>query len=264
MVKGAKGPLEKPTHYISSVYYPTKGGYFSFATKLAARANVSYGKKLQHISFAKKEIQFTDGTSITYKKLINTIPLPILIKQSDAPEEIKIAADQLSCSSVLILNVAANHIAQRSNAWLYVYDESKLSSRINFTELLAPSNAPTGKCGIQVEVYFSKYHTMQDSVERIKERVIEELIEMKLLRSAADVESIEAKWIQWANVIFDLPRREALNTILDWLATQGLRRETDDLEATTSWEEKTIVPSSPEASLFLAGRFCSVELLLDR
>lgn len=257
VVKGAEGPLDKSTHYISSVYYPAKGGYFSFTTKLAAGANVKYGKKLQHISFANREIQFTDGTRVTYEKLVNTIPLPILIKQSDAPAEIKVAADQLSCSSVLIINVAATHVTQRSNAWLYVYDEDKLSSRINFTELLAPGNAPTGKTGIQVEVYFSRYYPMQDSMESIKARVIEELIEMQLLQSVQQVESVETNWVQWANVIFDLPRREALDTILNWLATQGLRREADDLQAITDWEAKPADSASAftKATLFLAGRF---------
>lgn len=255
VVKGAEGPLQKATHYVSSVHYPTNGGYFSFTTKLAAGAKVSYGKKLRYISFANREIQFFDGSSIRYEKLVNTIPLPILIKNSDAPDAIKAAVDKLSCSSILILNVAANHASPRKNAWLYVYDEDKLSSRINFTELLAPNNAPTGKTGIQVEVYFSKYYPMQESVESIKARVIEELVEMQLLQSAEAVESVETNWIQWANVIFDLPRRQALDTVLDWLATQGLNREADDLEATTDWDTKAAAPVASEASLFLAGRF---------
>ena len=257
VVKGAEGPLQKATHYISSVRYPTNGGYFSFTTKLAAGAKVFHGKKLRYISFANREIQFFDGSSIRYEKLVNTIPLPILIKNSDAPDAIKAAADKLSCSSILILNVAANHASPRNNTWLYVYDEDKLSSRINFTELLAPSNAPVGKTGIQVEVYFSKYRPMLESVECIQARVIEELVEMQLLQSAEAVESVETKWIEWANVIFDIPRQAALDSILEWLSTQGLQREADDLQSTTDWESKfaDAPATANEASLLLAGRF---------
>jgi protoporphyrinogen oxidase len=256
VVQGAQGPLTKATHYISSVYYPAKGGYFSFATKLAAGANVTHGKKLSYISFADKQIQFTDGTQITYEKLVNTIPLPILIKNSDAPDAIKQAADLLSCSSVLILNIAANHASQRANQWLYVYDESKHSTRINFTELLSPSNGPTGKTGIQVEVYFSKYKPFTETIEDITAKVIAELVEMQLLQAAEAVEYVETRWLDWANVIFDNQRQEALNTVLNWLSTQGLHREEDDLAATTDWEKKFAdATAKSEASIFLAGRF---------
>jgi protoporphyrinogen oxidase len=256
VVQGAQGPLTKATHYISSVYYPAKGGYFSFATKLAAGANIAHGKKLAHISFAAREIQFTDGTKVTYEKLVNTIPLPILIKNSDAPATIKQAAEALSCSSVLILNITANHATQRANQWLYVYDESKHSTRINFTELLSPSNAPAGKTGIQVEVYFSKYKPLTESFDDIATKVIDELVEMHLLQNKEAVNSVETKWLDWANVIFDNQRQEALGSVLDWLSTQGLNREADDLASTTDWEEKFDDASlTSNASIFLAGRF---------
>lgn len=256
VVKGAQGPLTKATHYISSVYYPAKGGYFSFATKLAAGANVAYGKKLSYISFANREIQFTDNTTVTYEKLVNTIPLPILIKNSDAPTAIKQAAELLSCSSVLIINIAANHATQRANQWLYVYDESKQSTRINFTELLSPNNGPAGKTGIQVEVYFSKYKPLLESFDEIANKVVEELVEMQLLQTADAVESVETKWLDWANVIFDNRRQEALDSVLTWLSTQGLQREADDLAATTEWDSKFEAVSTEAAqSIFLAGRF---------
>jgi len=256
VVQGAQGPLTKATHYISSVYYPAKDGYFSFATKLAAGANVSHSKKMAYISFATREIQFTDGTAVLYEKLVNTIPLPVLIKNSDAPADIKQAAELLSCSSVLILNIAANHPSQRANQWLYVYDEHKHSTRINFTELLSPNNGPVGKTGIQVEVYFSKYKPLTESFDVIAAQVIEELVEMQLLQNKDAVESVEKKWLDWANVIFDTQRQATLNTVLDWLSTKGLHREADDLDSTTDWEQKlTYVAPQRSASIFLAGRF---------
>jgi len=179
-----------------------------------------------------------------------------LIKNSDAPTAIKQAAELLSCSSVLILNISANHASQRANQWLYVYDESKHSTRINFTELLSPNNGPVGKTGIQVEVYFSKYKPLTESFDDIAAQVIEELVEMQLLQSKDAVEAVEKKWLDWANIIFDKQRQEALNTVLDWLSTQGLRREVDDLASTTDWEQKFEdgTPKS-DASIFLAGRF---------
>lgn len=257
VVQGAKGPLEKSTHYVTTVRYPKKGGYMAFTSKLAAGTNVRYGKKLVGISFAEKKLSFADGTQATYEKLVNTLPLPLLIQLSDAPAAVKAAARALSCSSVLIINIIANHPTQRPNNWIYVYDEDKHSSRINFTELLAPANGVPGKTGIQVEVYFSKYRTLDQPPGEIVAAVCAEMLEMGLVHSAGAIESAHSHWVEWANVIFDHPRRTALTIILNWLALHGLQREAQDLEPVVNWDEAFAAgqPFGDTASLFLAGRF---------
>lgn len=39
------------------------------------------------------------------------------------------AARQLSCTQLLLVNVAVPHAAQRPEHWIYVYDQDKLSTR---------------------------------------------------------------------------------------------------------------------------------------
>src|SRR5690606_28857351 len=124
----------------------------------------------------------------------------------------------------------------RGENWIYVYDKNKYSTRINCTEKLSPNNAPSGKTGIQVEAYFSKYSPKVESPECIARKVCQELLEMGLIVSPEYVESVHTKWVRWANVIFDHQRREALDTILQWLEQFGLEREDDDLEPTSDWE----------------------------
>lgn len=257
VVQGAAGPLQKSTHYVITVRYPKQGGYFSFAQKLAEGANVRYGKKLTRISFANKILYFADGTETTYDKLINTLPLPVLIQLSEAPAPVKQVAAALSCSSILLINIIADHPTQRPNNWIYVYDEDKYSSRINFTELLSPANGVPGKTGIQVEVYFSKYRALDKSPSEIVTAVCTEMVEMGLVRSAVNIESAHSHWVEWANVIFDHSRREALNTIFDWLTQFGMPREAHDLEPTVDWDTALAADDTfvPEAALFLAGRF---------
>ncbi|TGD82996.1 protoporphyrinogen/coproporphyrinogen oxidase [Hymenobacter wooponensis] len=256
VLEGAQHPLEKSTHYITTVRYPKQGGYISFAQKMLTGANVEYGKKVSFTSFSERVVHFSDGTSMHFNTLVSTIPLPILIQQSDAPAEIKQAASELSCSSVLLVNIIANHPTQRKNNWMYVYDEDKYSSRINFTELLSPANGVEGKTGIQVEVYFSKYKTAKESQEEIAAAVSKEMVEMGLVKSLQHIDAVHTKWSAYANVIFDHSRREALNTIYTWLEQFGLVREDGDLEPMVDWnakfgEEK----SAKDGSLFLAGRF---------
>lgn len=246
-----KRPIRQ-THYITRVRYPTKGGFFSFARKLFENAEILLGKEVVNVSFKDRRIVFSDGVVHEYETLISTLPLPTLIALSEAPADVKCAASHLSCSSALLVNVTAAHETIRGDNWIYVYDDTKYSTRINCTELLSPNNAPVGKTGIQVEVYFSPYKPKTESDSVIARKVVQELIDMGLISGMNTVETIDTKWIPFANVIFDLVRKEALNRVLNFLEENGLVREDDDLEPMTRWDQKGPLKLG---SIVLAGRF---------
>lgn len=250
-----RGYIKSPeiqTHYISKVRYPVRGGYYSYTNKIRNGMNVLFNMDLESISFKNKELKFIDGTSLVYENLIVTMPLPELIAQSDAPENVKKSAMQLSCSSVLLVNITANHPTSLKYNWMYVYDTDKFSTRINCTELLSPENAPSGQTGIQVEVYFSKYKPITDSIESIAKEVVFELVEMGILQDKSKVTSLHTKFIKWANVICDHQRKESLNYVLDYLSLFGLERNEQDLNPMTNWDSYS---TSGKAELHLAGRF---------
>jgi protoporphyrinogen oxidase len=252
MVNSAQGPLEKLTYYINKVRYPLSGGFYTYIKSVEARLKVNYNKAVSSISFDKKLITFNDGEVVPYDKLINTLPLPWLILNSDAPESIKNQAQILKCSQLLIVNVIADHVCKIDNQLLFVYDEQYYSTRINFTELLSPNNGITGQTGIQVEVYFSDYHERKETIEAITSKVLSELVEMGLIGTREDILSYHTQFIDWANVIFDNNRRDAQDQIYQYLETKGMHREEDDLEPMTEWETKE---PKKLGQIALAGRF---------
>jgi len=253
---GAKGPLPEETHYIKKIRYPKSGGYQSYGEIFEKGANIRYGTEVTAISFKEKKITLNGTETIQYDKLVNTLPLDYLISISDAPPEVKNAAKSLLCTSVLLVNVAADHPTARPENWFYVYDKEKYSTRINCTEKLSPKNAPERTTGVQVEVYFSKEKPMTASIDVIAKKVVKELVDMGFLQSEESVIYTNTKFIKWANVTFDLKRKEAHDTILSWLEKYGLEREEDDLEPTTDWNKKLAnVESKNNAELLLAGRF---------
>jgi len=201
------------------------------------------------ISLSDQSIQFSNGRVIGYNKLINTLPLPEFVRLANAPREILDAASNLSCSSLLLINVTANHAATQPFHWMYVYDEDMLSTRINIVERLSPNNAPTGKTGIQVEVYDSPHRKLNQPDYEIANTVCKELISMGLIK---DIESVHTNRVKWANVIFDHPRKKNQEIILNWLEQFGLKREFDDLEPMTDWNNSSTVDLG---ELILAGRF---------
>ncbi len=255
VTEGAKGPLPEQTHYIKKIRYPKRGGYMAYASKIAAGANVQYHHEVTHVSFRDRTVLFTNGTKVAFGRLVSTLPLPILIERSDAPLPVREAAAALNCSSLLIVNVTADHSTARPENWIYVYDEDKHTTRINCTELLSPENAPAGKTGIQVEVYYSKDRPLAEAPRDVAAKVCDELIEMGLVRSRADLESVHTKWVRYANVIFDLDRRAALRTVLDWLETQGMAPDGDDLAPTTDWDAKLAGATATGQRIVLAGRY---------
>lgn len=245
-------PLDKQTHYITNVRYPKYGGYFSYTNKIRDGLRCEFNKTLSYISFERKYMLFDNQEKVKFTNLISTIPLPILVAKSDAPRFIKDEAQKLSCSSVLLVNVTANHPTLQKYNWMYIYDEGKYSTRINCTELLSPQNAPTGKTGVQVEVYFSAYSPLTESTDSIAKKVCNELVEMGIIRSLDEIIDYHTKVVEWANVIFDFNRKTALNNILNWLSEYGLSRNSQDLNPMTNWEE---YQNSNKATIHLAGRF---------
>jgi protoporphyrinogen oxidase len=255
VTKGATGPLPAQTHYITKIRYPKRGGYMAYSRRLLEGADVRYNHELTHVSFADRRLLFANGLSVTFERLVSTLPLPVLIERSDAPFAVREAATALSCTSLLIVNVTADHPTVRPENWIYVYDEDKHATRINCTEKLSPHNAPEGKTGVQVEVYFSRAKPLTASRHDIAAEVCHELVEMGMIRSEERIESVHTQWIRYANVAFDLPRRDALDTVLSWLEEHGLQREPDDLAPVDDWDTRLGAAPPTSQSLMLAGRY---------
>ena len=249
VVEGYEKPPAQSAHYIKTVRYPINGGYMSFATQLLKNAPLFTNHRVTHIDLGDKTIAFSTGVVHEYERLINTIPLPVFVKLANAPSEVLVAADNLSCTSLLLVNVVAPHDTKKPYHWMYVYDENKLSTRINCVELLSPNNGPAGKTGVQVEVYASRYKPFNLSHQDISQKVCAELIEMGLID---EVESVHTQFNEYANVLFDHQRRKSLDLIFSWLAQFGLRREKDDLEPMSVWSE---VKTKYFGDIVLAGRF---------
>jgi protoporphyrinogen oxidase len=247
---GFEGNPKSNTHYITSVRYPACGGFSSFIKGMSRGAQVIHDEAVS-LNLRTKRVDFASGTSQSYENLISTIPLDQLIALIvDVPQKVQKAASCLRCSSVLLVNILGVQKETKPYHWLYVYDESKYSTRITQTHLLSPWNTPPGLAGIQVEVYASPYKPFADTHLAIANKVIEEVHEMELL---CEIAEMHFQYVPYANIIFDHQRRTAQDTILSFLSGFGLVREADDLEPTTDWTKTHSFSRAPD--LALAGRF---------
>ena len=145
VVEGAKGPLPKSMYYVNtrSARYPSKAGFFSYCHRLAEGADIRYGMRLAAVDLGRRELRFEDGTTVTYRHLVSTIPLPMLIAAStDVPDDVREATSRLRSTRFYRIDVAVNHPSRREELWYYIYDEDKLCVRLSVTERFAPEQRP--------------------------------------------------------------------------------------------------------------------------
>jgi protoporphyrinogen oxidase len=89
--------------------------------------------------------------------------------------------------------------------------------------MLSATNVPPGCGSIQAEVYFSsKYRPLTKSPEDIIDSVIADLRRTKVLRESDTIVSRHSNLVRYANVIFDLDRAKALETVHGYLRDIGV------------------------------------------
>jgi protoporphyrinogen oxidase len=228
VVGGAEGRGGRTTsHYISvsEARYPTRGGFLAYCHKMAEKADIKFGKRITSVHFGDRRLRFSDGSEVTYERLVSTMPLKKLIEASDdAPSSVREAAALLRCTEFLRIDVALNHPARRDDTWFYVYDEDKYSTRVSITEKFSPNNAPPGTTGIQVETYGSEYRPIPTDHEQVREKVLDELDEMGLMESRGALIYAHVKRVPQGNPIFDLNRSAAMAEINSFLDRNGVLR----------------------------------------
>lgn len=223
VLRGAMTEETPDVHYIPHFRYPTHGGFDRYLKDFIDVANIELGHEVTHIDPAAKQVTFADGSSVDYLTLTSSIPLPDLIPLvAGVPQEVKDAAAALSCTQCVVVDLGLSHDDFTESTWTYVYDTDKVFTRLSFPHNFAEGNCPPGHGSIQAECYFSdKYKPMEMTPEELIEPTIAGLAEMGLVDRSKLVHQ-EARFIPYANVVFDLDREWALPIVLDWLRANDI------------------------------------------
>ncbi len=256
VIKGSESLPVVNKNYISKVRYPKSGGFEAYFKQLASDARIDFDKEVLEIDLENKLVRCADGSLYRYNRLVSTLPLPVFIRAcKGVTDKVLSAAAALNCTSGILVNVSVPHQTLRSEHWLYVYDEDKLSTRITFVEKLDGGALEKNHSGIQVEVYTNLNNDLKQDDSFVRKKVVNELYEMGLIQSDVDSDSLHSfvTHFKWGNVIFDHARRNSLDIIYEWLSDKGLVRELDEMHPSSESWEKT--PSIQSATLVFAGRY---------
>ena len=219
------------TYYANEMRYPKKGGFQSFLSKMESSIDVQLNKKVVRISPEEKTVSFVDGDTISYNKLISTIPMPEICNILPVPTQIISAAKKLTWTSGAIVSIGLKSLNAFpfENAqliippvlWFYVYDKDILFSRVYYSSRKSPNNAPEGCSALQAEIYFSSRVGSQPDLEKIRQDTLDSLVNMKIIKMH-DVLFSDIRYEKYANIVFNHSIYESRKIVLDYLEKQGI------------------------------------------
>jgi protoporphyrinogen oxidase len=224
VLRGALSPAAPHTHYITDFRYPTRGGFASYLRKFVPLGDLRLRHELVGLDPRAKELRFANGVRTGYDGVVSSIPLPALVPMiAGTPPDVLEAAQRLACSTCVLVNLGVDR-ADLSNAHMtYFYDADVRFTRLGFPHMLSAHNAPEGAGSIQAEVYFSsKYRPFTGTPQDLIEPVITDLHRCGVLRQEDRILFRNAMLVPYANVIFDLDRAAALETVHGYLDDIGV------------------------------------------
>jgi len=226
-IRGALiGGYRRDHHYIQQFRYPASGGFQSFARALVPPEGLLLGRAVVEVDVRARAVTLDDGKRIFYDELVSTVPLDRLVAMtvpsSLCPRAVKEAADRLSCTSVLLIDIALDRPDVTPYSWFYVYDEDIPAARVSAPHLLAHGNAPEGKGSLQLEIYYSPAKPLPASPDSLVQASLDQLEGMGLIDVSSDVRWARSRDVGYANVVFDHRRASALSTIREWAAEREI------------------------------------------
>jgi len=255
VLRGALAPSSPEVHYVTQVRYPAKGGFLSYLRRFMDKSAVRLEHQLVAVDAKKKELTFSNGFRTGYQYLVSSIPLTDLIPMiGDTPPDVLEAAGRLACSEVVIVNLGIDRPDLVDAHWTYFYDEDVCFSRLSTPHLQSSQNAPPGCGTLQAECYFSKkYRPLDRKPDEWIEPVIRDLRRCGILRETDRILLRNSLHIEYANVIFDLERADALATVHGYLNDLGIAYCGRYGDWAYIWTDEAFVSGERAVEKLLAG-----------
>ena len=216
VLEGAMSEAERNTYYVKEMRYPKKGAYYEFIKDLASGVNALCEEQVISVNLEEQYILIRSGNKIHYSYIINTSPLPDLVKIiSKVPNKIMMYAQDLEATSVDLISIGMKSSIKFKSLWFYIYDEDIYASRCYSPSIKSTENAPIGHSSIQFEIY-SVSDESKPSVDEMKNNCIYALKKMKICNEE-DILFIEHHNEENANVIFKKGTSLNASSIVKWL-----------------------------------------------
>jgi protoporphyrinogen oxidase len=224
VLRGALSASAPQVHYITHFRYPSEGGFVSYLKKFVPLGSLKFNHALESIDPVARQLSFANGIVAQYEALISSVPLPDLVRMiRGVPQDVLDASRRLACSTCVLVNIGLDRNDLSDAHITYFYDEDICFTRLSFPHLLSASNVPPGAGSIQAEVYFSdKYKPLTGSPGYCISHFKNDHRRCLILRENDRILFSSAMLVRYANIIFDLERAVALETVHGYLDDIGI------------------------------------------
>ena len=225
IIEGALEPVGRPMGPNARFGYPLNGGFQALMTGFLPHLQGKLETSVEVVQLQPKEhlIALSDGRRFRYDHLVNTMPLPELIKLigAEAPEEIRAAARGLRHISVRCVNIGVNRTDVTDKHWIY-YPEDSIFHRIFVQGNASPNcNAPGG-FGITCEISYSPTKPLPVDGQALIERCIADCIKVGMLREDDEILVANQVDMPYAYVLYDHARAANVTAVRTWLAQHDI------------------------------------------
>ncbi|MFA5778929.1 MAG: FAD-dependent oxidoreductase [Elusimicrobiota bacterium] len=215
VLAGAFTDDNKKIGYNATFFYPKTGGIQSLIDSLKKNIpGIKTDVKISSIDISKKIVKTNNG-DMQYKNLVNTIPLPEIIKLiKNVPGNVKKASKKLKWTSVLNINLGIKRKNISDKHWIYFPEKKFNFYRAGFYRNFSESLCPDGTSSMYIEI---SYRNRKISKEKMLKKTICELKSAGVLKPSDKIISECILDIPYAYVIYDKNRNTALKIIRNYL-----------------------------------------------
>jgi len=198
-----------PVGYNATFVYPVEG-LSSLARRMAQRTRIHFGKQVITIDVTRKEVYFSDGSSLGYKWLISSLPLNRMMEMTG----LHVDAKPDPYTSILVINIGAIKGPNcPKDHWLYIPNSKAGFHRVGFYSNVdvAFLHGSVRKNGNRVSIYVEKAYKGgekwmdNNELKFLCEAVVKELQEWGFIDVA---EVVDPTWIdvgytwRWPNSVW--------------------------------------------------------------
>lgn len=222
IVRGALGIKNERMGYNATFRYPKRGGIEVVPNAFADRVkSVRTRARVEKIDLRRRRLTLQTGETVSYDRLVSTIPLPALLERVEGGDIDGRAAARLDWSVVGCLNLGiARPGVGGGQHWIYFPDADVPFYRAGFPHAMSDSVCPPGSSSLYVEFGLARGETADPAA--LEKAALLALIREGILTADDRVVARDFIRIDPGYVIFDRARQEVMADVLPRLAAAGV------------------------------------------
>ena len=225
IIEGALEPVAKPMGPNARFGYPLKGGFEALMKGFLPhiKGTVETSAKVVELIPQEKLVALADGRRFHYEQLVNTMPLPELVKVigANAPAEVHQAAQGLRHISIRCVNLGIARENITDKHWIY-YPEDSIFHRIFVQGNASPHCNPPGGFGLTCEISYSEHKPLPVDGEALVQRCMDDLVKVGLLKPDDKLITSSVVDMPYAYVLYDHARSRNVDLIRRWMAQHDI------------------------------------------